>query len=96
MRELPSMHDESIDGASHLFYVCLECQTGVLRFQHLTYFTWLNRELITVPNFPAWVCDVCGRRQYDARAITWLNTILDPKAGEKYKQADASKHVGDE
>jgi YgiT-type zinc finger domain-containing protein len=44
--------------------------------QHLTYFTWLNEELITVPNFPAWVCDICGRREYDGRAITWLNTLL--------------------
>jgi len=56
--------------------LCPECQTGVLRLQHLTYFTWLNEELITVPNFPAWVCDICGRREYDGRAITWLNTLL--------------------
>ena len=61
--------------------ICSECQTGVLHLQHLTYFTWLNEELVTVPNFPAWVCDVCGRRQYDARAITWLNTLLNPEAG---------------
>jgi YgiT-type zinc finger domain-containing protein len=56
--------------------LCPECQTGMLHLQHLTYFTWLNEELITVPNFPAWVCDVCGRREYDGRAITWLNTLL--------------------
>ena len=61
---------------------CTECQTGVLQLQYLTYFTWLNSELITVPNFPAWVCDVCGRREYDARAITWLNTLLNPDAGK--------------
>ena len=60
--------------------LCSECQTGVLRLQHLTYFTWLNEELITVPNFPAWVCDVCGRREYDSRAILWLNTLLNPDA----------------
>lgn len=60
--------------------LCSECQTGVLRLQHITYFTWLNEELITVPNFPAWVCDVCGRREYDGRAIVWLNTLLNPDA----------------
>jgi YgiT-type zinc finger domain-containing protein len=49
--------------------------------QYLTYFTWLNQELITVPNFPSWVCDVCGRREYDPRAISWLNTLLNPGAG---------------
>lgn len=60
---------------------CPECQTGVLRLRYLTYFTWLGDELITVPNFPAWVCDVCGRREYDPRAVKWLNTLLNPNAG---------------
>ena len=48
----------------------------------LTYFTWLNGELITVPNFPAWVCDVCGRREYDEKAISWLTMMLNPNAGK--------------
>jgi YgiT-type zinc finger domain-containing protein len=56
--------------------LCSECQTGILRLEYLTYFTWLNEELITVPNFPAWVCDVCGRRAYDSRAVARLNTLL--------------------
>jgi YgiT-type zinc finger domain-containing protein len=47
----------------------------------ITYFTWLNEELVTVPNFPAWVCDVCGRREYDEKAISWLTMILNPNAG---------------
>jgi YgiT-type zinc finger domain-containing protein len=64
-------------------YSCPECHTGVLRLEYLTYFTWLNQELITVPNFPSWVCDVCGRREYDARAINWLNTLLNPSAGRR-------------
>lgn len=63
--------------------LCPECQTGVLRLEYLTYFTWLNDELITVPNFPAWVCDVCGRREYDGRAITWLNTLLSHEVGRR-------------
>lgn len=63
--------------------LCLECQTGVLHLQYLTYFTWLNEELVTVPNFPSWVCDVCGRREYDSRAVTWLNTLLNPEAGRR-------------
>ena len=62
---------------------CPECQTGVLHLRYLTYFTWLSDELVTVPNFPAWVCDVCGRREYDPRAIKWLNTLLTPDAGRK-------------
>jgi YgiT-type zinc finger domain-containing protein len=64
-------------------YVCPECHAGLMRLEYLTYFTWLNQELITVPNFPSWVCDICGRREYDGRAITWLNTLLQPNAGRR-------------
>jgi YgiT-type zinc finger domain-containing protein len=62
---------------------CVECQTGIMRLQYLTYFTWLNEELVSAPNFPAWVCDVCGRREYDPRAIKWLNALLNPETGHK-------------
>lgn len=62
-------------------FQCNECLTGVMRLCFITYFTWLNYELITVPNFPAWVCDVCGRREYDEKAISWLTMLLDPNAG---------------
>ena len=65
--------------------VCEECHAGLYHLQYLTYFTWLNEELVTVPNFPAWVCDVCGRREYDPRAISWLNTLLSPNAGRRKK-----------
>jgi YgiT-type zinc finger domain-containing protein len=63
-------------------FQCTECQAGVMRLRYITYFTWLNEELVTVPNFPAWVCDVCGRREYDARAISWLVAILNPETGK--------------
>jgi YgiT-type zinc finger domain-containing protein len=63
-------------------YPCSECQAGMMHLQHITYFTWLDDELVTVPSFPAWVCDLCGRREYDARAISWLVTILNPEAGK--------------
>ena len=58
-------------------YTCLECQAGIVRLEHITYFTWLAGELITVPDFPAWICDVCGRRDYDSQAISWLNVLLN-------------------
>lgn len=61
---------------------CVECHAGVLLPRRVTYLTWLGTELITVPQFPAWVCDVCGRREYDERAVQWLNILLDPNAGK--------------
>ena len=48
----------------------------------IAYFTWLGEELITVPNFPAWVCDVCGNRIYDERSVTLLVMLLNPEAGK--------------
>jgi YgiT-type zinc finger domain-containing protein len=70
------------DGQSKsIAYHCPECLTGILRMEAVTYFTWLDTELITVPNFPAWVCDMCGRREFDSRAVTWLNTLLNPSTG---------------
>ena len=61
---------------------CRECSAGVMHLRHITYFTWLGEELITVPHFPAWICDMCGRREYDERAISWLTMLLSPNAGE--------------
>jgi YgiT-type zinc finger domain-containing protein len=76
--------------------LCPECPAGIMRLNYITYFTWLNEELVTVPNFPAWVCDMCGRREFDARAITWLNTLLNPAAGARKanRQRRKSRHPG--
>ena len=60
---------------------CNECQAGQMHRRFLTYFTWLGDELITVPDFPAWMCDVCGRREYDVHALTQLSLLLAPNAG---------------
>jgi YgiT-type zinc finger domain-containing protein len=60
---------------------CNECQAGQMRRVFVTYFTWLGDELITVPDFPAWRCDVCGRREYDMHALNQLSLLLNPNAG---------------
>jgi len=77
--------EDSTNSPPKTLALCPECQAGILRLQHKTYFTWLNSELVTVPNFPAWVCDVCGRREYDERAIVWLNTLLNPDTGRRLR-----------
>jgi YgiT-type zinc finger domain-containing protein len=76
---MPAQQNEGSENHS----VCPECKTGVMHLEYITYFTWLEQELITVPNFPAWVCDLCGLREYDARAVNWLNTLLNPATGNK-------------
>jgi len=66
---------------SELSFPCTECSAGQMHRHLLTYFTWLGDELISVPNFPAWICDVCGRREYDAHALNRLSLLLSPNAG---------------
>ena len=70
---------------------CPECSAGLMRLNYITYFTWLNEELVTVPNFPAWVCDLCGRREFDPRAIAWLNALLNPATGHSTDQRPRRK-----
>lgn len=64
-------------------YTCPDCQAGVLHLRYMSYFTQVQGELITVPNFPAWVCDMCGYREDDARARNWLNVLLSQHSGRK-------------
>ena len=66
---------------------CNECPAGVMHERQIAYFTWLGEELITVPNFPAWVCDLCGKREYDGRAISILTMILNPEAGKPTRRS---------
>jgi YgiT-type zinc finger domain-containing protein len=68
------------------FFPCNECRTGNLQPRRVTYFTWIGSQLISVPHFPAWICDVCGRREYDMKAVLWLEMILDPNAGKPTKK----------
>jgi YgiT-type zinc finger domain-containing protein len=88
------MSTEPVDNSpTHEVLPCNECHSGVMHLRYLTYFTWLDSELVSVPNFPAWVCDVCGRREYDPRAVSWLNTLLNPSAGKRPVPRRKSKPV---
>ncbi len=82
--------DSDTNSNQKLVTQCPECLSGVMHVRYLTYFTWLNEELVTVSNFPAWVCDLCGRREYDPRAVKWLNILLNPETGRS-----VSKRRGD-
>ncbi len=68
------------------YFPCNECHAGNLHPRRVMYFTWIGSQLISVPQFPAWVCDVCGRREYDMKAVMWLEMILDPNAGKPTKK----------
>ncbi len=60
---------------------CPDCQVGIMKKQGATYYTWIENELVIVPDFPCWVCDVCGRRDWDQSAVFQLGALLSPTAG---------------
>ncbi|PKO12502.1 MAG: hypothetical protein CVU39_23750 [Chloroflexi bacterium HGW-Chloroflexi-10] len=60
---------------------CPECQVGSYHLKLVTYYTWMGEELITVPDFPCWVCDVCKRYDYDQKALSELNVMLSSNIG---------------
>lgn len=62
----------------HSMIPCSECNIGQMHKTSMTYFTWLNGEMITVSDFPAWVCDICGKREYDHEAVEQLSLLLNP------------------
>jgi len=59
---------------------CPECQVGALRAANVSYIARMHGRLVTVPDFPAWVCDVCGRREYDETALAELRAMLESGA----------------
>jgi len=60
---------------------CVNCQGGRQHLRTATLMTWLGNDLITVPNFPAWICDLCGFRSFDTHALTQLSLLLNAEAG---------------
>ncbi len=81
LERVDAMSDELEEWA----FPCRKCQAGKMQLRSVTYITWLGDDLVTVPDFPAWMCDFCGRREYDSDALTRLSLLLSPEAGRKEK-----------
>ncbi len=59
---------------------CPECQVGTLKPGMVPYYAKLEGMLVYVPNFPAWICDMCRHCEYDEDALEALRVILGPAA----------------
>ena len=59
---------------------CPECQVGALQNSAVPYYAILEGTLVVVPDFPAWVCDICRHCEYDENALEALRVILGPAA----------------
>jgi YgiT-type zinc finger domain-containing protein len=56
---------------------CPECRMGTLEWQNVFFFMLQEGQPIGVPDFPAWICNFCGRREYDSAALAELRTTLE-------------------
>lgn len=71
--------------------ICPYCHTGRLQQQPMTYIQWHGANLLVVNRMPAIVCDVCGERAYDDRAVEQLQHLL--MAGADSMVTPRSYHV---
>ena len=72
---------------------CPECHVGRLKRRYVAYLTWIGRGYVTVPDFPAWICDVCGFREYDTRAMRRLNLLLSPTMNDQTSKTGKTEHL---
>jgi hypothetical protein len=65
--------------------LCPECEVGTLRRQRAFFFMVQEKQPICIPDFTAWVCDICGRREFDSAALIELRAMLplERKAGQQ-------------
>lgn len=68
--------------------VCPQCQMGTLHPQRIVFAHWFEGQFITIPNFPAWACDICGLCEYDPVALEQLELILGPEADLRREMAN--------
>ncbi|OJX38089.1 MAG: hypothetical protein BGO78_08640 [Chloroflexi bacterium 44-23] len=61
---------------------CPDCQVGKYELKKVTYYTYVGNELITVPDFPCWVCNVCKRYDYDQKALNQVYLMLNANLGK--------------
>ena len=74
-------------------YLCPSCQMGTLRLRPVTFAHWFEGQFITIPRFPAWVCDICGKREYDEAALEQLELILGPEADLRREAAQRARRT---
>lgn len=70
---------------------CPQCLSGSLKLQRVVYARWYGPHFVTIPNFPSWLCDVCGNVEYDAAALEQVRMLFGREAGTP---PDSSRRAG--
>lgn len=75
-------------------YVCPHCRLGHLKPGTAFYCRWMADTFLTIPDFPAWICDVCGNREYDVSALQDLRSALGGRAEAGFPASPADTEPG--
>ncbi len=59
------------------YYLCPVCHVGRLRLQPVTYTQVYYGLLVSVPNTPAWVCDVCHTVEHDRQSVQRIEALME-------------------
>ena len=67
--------------------VCPYCYFGRIRPGKRSFTARTNSKPVIVPDFPAWICDVCGFTVYDPTSLMNLQRLLTRPNVPNYQQA---------
>jgi YgiT-type zinc finger domain-containing protein len=56
--------------------VCPACHLGHMHLRKVTYIRQFGETLISVPNTPAWECDVCHQREFDPESVQRIEVLV--------------------
>lgn len=62
--------------------ICQECRVGRYRPLARVYIYWVGQQIISFPNAPAFVCDVCKHTYYDTHFLNSMEFLLDELTAE--------------
>ncbi|MEP7287725.1 MAG: YgiT-type zinc finger protein [Chloroflexota bacterium] len=57
-------------------YVCPNCHLGHMHLRLTVYVRLFGETLISVPNTPAWECDVCHQREFDPDSVQRIELLV--------------------
>ena len=79
-------------------YPCPVCQIGYYQAGKKTYLRLHRGMLVSVPDMPIWICDICGHEEFDTDAVAQVEALLGsaetvsetPRSNAKVQPVDLS------
>ena len=76
--------------------ICPRCLIGQFQARKAVYTRLVGDKVVSMPDMHAYVCDICGYKEYDYTAMQQLQHLINAD-GEKVKnkRAFSQTHTGD-